>query len=224
MHLSRVAASPVSLPTVPRAARAGPREAFRTFPFINSTGGLDMKSRILMAAAAVLALGAFATACTPSRTVKSAGEQIDDSTITAKVKTELARDSATSAYRIDVETFRGDVQLNGFVPSEDMKEQAAHVARGVSGVKRVSNNLRVGEGERTAGNVVDDTVITAKVKTALAADSTVAAHNVNVETRDGVVQLAGFVDSSDQKSQAGEVARRIAGVKQVDNQLEVKQR
>jgi hyperosmotically inducible protein len=82
----------------------------------------------------------------------------------------------------------------------------------------------VGPGERTAGEVVDDTVITAKVKTALATDPVVAAHQVNVETRDGVVQLAGFVDSGDQKSKATELTRRVAGVKQVDNQLEVKQR
>jgi hyperosmotically inducible periplasmic protein len=183
-----------------------------------------VKNRIAMMAAAVLALGAMTTACTPTRTTKSAGEQIDDSTLTAKVKTQLARDPATSAHRIDVETFRGDVQLNGFVPSAEMKSEAARVAKSVTGVKKVSNNLKVGEGTRTAGEVVDDTVITAKVKTALAADSNVAAHDVNVETRDGVVQLAGFVDNSTQKSQASEVARRIAGVKQVDNQLEVKQR
>lgn len=183
-----------------------------------------MKNRIAMMAAAVLALGAIATACTPTRTTKSAGEQVDDSTITAKVKTQLARDPATSAHRIDVETFRGDVQLNGFVPSSDMKSEATRVAKGVSGVKKVSNNLKVSDSDRSAGEVVDDTVITAKVKTALAADSTVAAHDVNVETRDGVVQLAGFVDNSAQKTQASEVTRRIAGVKQVDNQLEVKQR
>jgi hyperosmotically inducible protein len=188
------------------------------------SGGITVKNRIAMMAAAVLAVGTIATACTPTRTVKSAGEQVDDSTITAKVKTELARDPATSAHRIDVETFRGDVQLNGFVPSSEMKAEATRVARKVSGVKKVDNNLRVGEGTRTAGEAVDDTVITAKVKTALATDSTVAAHDVNVETREGVVQLAGFVDSSAQKTQATEVARRIAGVKQVDNQLEVKTR
>jgi hyperosmotically inducible protein len=184
----------------------------------------EMKSRLVMLAAAVLACGAIATACTPSRTVKSAGEQVDDSTITAKVKSDLARDPATSASRIDVETFRGKVQLNGFVPSTEMKSEATRVARNVQGVQKVENNLRIGEGEHTAGQALDDTVITAKVKTALAADSTVAAHNVNVETRGGVVQLAGFVDDSAQKSQATEVARRISGVKQVDNQLEVKQR
>ena len=183
-----------------------------------------MKSKLVMAVAAVLALGSMATACTPTRTVKSAGEQIDDSAVTGKVKTALARDPATSAFKIEVETFRGEVQLNGFVDSADMKSSATRVARSVGGVKSVSNNLQVGPGTRTAGEVVDDTVITAKVKTALAADPVVAAHQVNVETRDGVVQLAGFVDNTDQKSKASEVTRHIAGVKQVDNQLEVKQR
>ena len=183
-----------------------------------------MNNRILLMAVAVVGLGSMAVACTPTRVTKSAGEQIDDSAITAKVKTDLARDPATSAFRIEVETFRGDVQLNGFVDTADMKTAATRVARSVEGVKHVDNNLRVGPGERTAGEVVDDTVITAKVKTALATDSVVAAHEVNVETREGVVQLAGFVDNASQKSQASEVTRRIAGVKQVDNQLEVKQR
>jgi len=183
-----------------------------------------MKSRLLVTAAAILTCGVLATACTATRTTRTAGEGIDDTTITAKVKTELARDPATSAHRIEVQTYRGDVQLNGFVPSTEMKSEATRVARNVKGVKHVENNLRIQEGERSAGEVVDDTVITAKVKTALASDSTVPGHDVKVETRDGVVQLAGFVDNSTQKQQASEVARRVAGVKQVDNQLEVKQR
>ena len=182
-----------------------------------------MKSRILMMAVAVLAMGTMA-ACAPTRTTKSAGEQLDDSAVTAKVKTALARDPSTSAFRIEVETFRGEVQLNGFVDSADMKTSATRVARTVNGVKSVSNNLKVSQGERTAGEVVDDSVITAKVKAALISDPVVAAHDVNVQTREGVVQLAGFVDNGDQKSKASEVTRRVAGVKQVDNQLEVKQR
>src|SRR3954447_12435978 len=118
-----------------------------------------MKSRILTMMVAALAIGTMA-ACTPTRTVKSAGEQIDDSAVTAKVKTALARDPATSAYRIDVETFRGEVQLNGFVETADMKSSATRVAKSVDGVKQVSNNLKVSAGERTPGEVVDDTVIT----------------------------------------------------------------
>jgi len=200
------------------------RRLVRILDSSTESGGVNVKNRILMMAATVLAIGSIVTACNPTRTTKSAGEQIDDSAVTAKVKTALARDPTTSAFKIDVETFRGEVQLNGFVDSADMKSSATRVTKSVDGVKSVSNNLQVGPGSRTAGEVVDDTVITAKVKTALATDPTVAAHEVNVETRDGVVQLAGFVDNSDQKSKATEVTRHIAGVKQVDNQLEVKTR
>jgi hyperosmotically inducible protein len=172
---------------------------------------------------AVVAIASMA-ACSATRTSRSTGETLDDATVTAKVKTALARDPATSAFRIDVESYRGDVQLNGFVDTADMKSAATRVAKSVDGVKNVSNNLEVSSGERTAGEVVDDGVITAKVKAALISDPNVAAHEVNVQTREGVVQLAGFVDSSAQKSKASEVTRRVAGVKQVDNQLEVKQR
>ena len=108
-----------------------------------------MKSRVLMMAVAVLAMGSIA-ACAPTRTTKSAGEQVDDSALTGKVKTALARDPSTSAYRIDVETFRGEVQLNGFVESADMKTAATRVAKSVDGVKNVSNNLKVGAVERRA--------------------------------------------------------------------------
>ena len=66
--------------------------------------------------------------------------------------------------------------------------------------------------------------MTARVKAALAGDPAVAGRDVNVEVRNGVVQLAGFVGTTEQKRVAAEVAARVAGVKQVDNQLAVKQR
>jgi hyperosmotically inducible protein len=184
---------------------------------------MNVKSRLLTMIVAVVAMASMA-ACTATRTTRSAGETLDDATVTAKVKTALARDPSTSAYRIEVESYRGEVQLNGFVETADMKSAATKVAKSVDGVKSVSNNLEVSSGDRTAGQTVDDGVITAKVKAALIGDETVAARDVNVQTREGVVQLAGFVDTSAQKSKASEVTRKVAGVRQVDNQLEVKQR
>jgi hyperosmotically inducible protein len=182
-----------------------------------------MKGRILTMIVTAVAMVAVA-ACSATRTTRSTGETLDDATVTAKVKTALARDPATSAFKIDVESYRGDVQLNGFVETADMKSAATRVAKSVDGVKKVSNNLDVSSGDRSAGAAVDDGVITAKVKAALLSDPNVAGHDVNVETREGVVQLAGFVDNSSQKTKASEVTRRVAGVKEVDNQLEVKQR
>lgn len=73
-----------------------------------------------------------------------------------------------------------------------------------------------------AGRVVDDSAITAKVKAALVRDPTTKAHQINVETFQGTVQLSGFVDSSDARARALEVARNVEGVKGVKDGLEVR--
>jgi hyperosmotically inducible protein len=161
-------------------------------------------------------------ACASTRTQKSAGEQVDDSVTTGRVKAALIADPVTKAHQIDVETFKGTVQLNGFVDTAASKERAAQVAKSTKGVTAVHNNLTVKTTGREASDVVDDSAITAKVKAALAGDPRTKAHQVNVETREGKVQLSGFVDSSEAKSTAEELARAVDNVKSVDNELDVK--
>lgn len=162
-------------------------------------------------------------ACSATRTQQSAGEVVDDSVLTAKVKTALVEDPVTKARQIDVETYRGVVQLAGFVDSEQEKARAAELARAVSGVQDVRNDLKVGDADQSIGATVDDGVITTQVKTKLIADSRTEAYKINVETKGGVVQLAGFVDSEEAKRTAGEVARSVEGVREVDNDLEIRQ-
>src|SRR3954468_10320716 len=120
------------------------------------------KSRGFVSAVIVLASLAVA-ACASTRTSKSAGEQVDDSVTTAAVKTALIADPVTKAHQIDVETFKGTVQLNGFVDTAASKERATEVAKSTRGVREVHNNLTVkAAGDRDTGEVVDDSVITAK--------------------------------------------------------------
>lgn len=76
-------------------------------------------------------------------TGRTAGENIDDSTTTAAVKTQLARDKVSSLTRIDVDTNGGVVALNGTVESAEQRARAEQIARGVGGVKSVINNLQV---------------------------------------------------------------------------------
>lgn len=75
---------------------------------------------------------------------------------------------------------------------------------------------------RTTGQAVDDTAITAKVKTAFAQDAGVKALDVKVDTYKGTVQLSGWVNTAAEKSRAEEVAKTVAGVKSVENKIEVK--
>jgi hyperosmotically inducible protein len=161
-------------------------------------------------------------ACASTRTQKSPGEQVDDSVTTGRVKAALIADPVTKAHQIDVETFKGTVQLNGFVDTAASKERASEVAKRTKGVTSVHNNLTVKSTGRNGEEVVDDSAITMKVKAALAGDPRTKAHQVNVETREGKVQLSGFVDSSEAKSTAEELARSVDNVKSVDNELDVK--
>ncbi len=175
----------------------------------------------LLAVAAVALLSMVA--CASTRTQKSAGEQIDDTVITAKIKADLIGDPVTKAHEIDVEVFKGRVQLNGFVRTNDMRQRAAVIAKKVHGVVTVDNNLKLKNSTTaSAGDAVDDGALTAKVKAALAEDERTKAHQINVETRDAVVLLAGFVNNSAARSAAGEVARNVNGVSRVDNQIAVK--
>jgi osmotically-inducible protein OsmY len=90
----------------------------------------------------VLAFGF--SACTPTATTRAAGETVDDATLTAKVKTEIARDQGLGeALRINVDTYRGVVSLAGFVNNDDQIQKAADCAKRVTGVKEVKNNLAV---------------------------------------------------------------------------------
>jgi len=81
--------------------------------------------------------------CAGSPTQESTGEYVTDSWITTKVKTALVDDQLVKATEVNVETFKGAVQLSGFVSSDAAMYQAVRVARGVKGVTSVTNDMRL---------------------------------------------------------------------------------
>jgi osmotically-inducible protein OsmY len=92
----------------------------------------------------VLAIGlASAWGCGSTATKEGSGEYVDDSVITAKVKSAIFSDSTLKVNEINVETFKGVVQLSGFVRSQADIDKAVEVARGVAGVKSVKNDMRM---------------------------------------------------------------------------------
>ncbi len=172
----------------------------------------------LIAGSAMLGVAA----CSATRTQRAPGEHLDDAVLLTNVKSALVADPVTEAGEINVDVNRGVVSLNGYVDSQNEKSKAGQVARDVDGVKEVRNNLSVKEGSSTAGEVIDDSILTAKVKAALIQSPDTKAHQINVETMAGVVQLSGFVDSAAAKAAASTVARSVTGVKDVKNELSVK--
>lgn len=75
---------------------------------------------------------------------------------------------------------------------------------------------------QSAGEYLDDTVITTRVKAAIVADDKLKVSEINVETYKGVVQLSGFVSSSDDRSRAVKVAKDVKGVESVKNDIRIK--
>ena len=82
-----------------------------------------------------------ATACTPTQTHRGTGETIDDASITARVKVALANAKGINAHAINVNTYRGEVQLSGFLDQPEQISRAVEIARGTPGVRGVTNSL-----------------------------------------------------------------------------------
>jgi len=108
-----------------------------------------MKKQIRMmvvVACSLLGVGTMlTTGCKSSEdtTHRTAGTYVDDSAITAKIKAKMIADKTVKAHEINVDTFQGNVQLNGFVDNESQKQRAEEIARNVAGVVNVQDNLQL---------------------------------------------------------------------------------
>ncbi len=95
----------------------------------------------------LLTLGAatasLSTGCAGTATRASTGEMIDDTMISTKVKAAYVKDPIVNALDVNVETFKGVVQLGGFVDTAEQKSRAEQLAAGVPGVQRVQNNITI---------------------------------------------------------------------------------
>jgi len=101
------------------------------------------KIHIVMRFLVVLMMIAAFVACASTPKQEGTGDYIDDSVITTKIKSQLANDEFLKSFQISVESRKGIVQLSGFVDSQNAKDKAGQIARGVGGVTSVRNNLVV---------------------------------------------------------------------------------
>lgn len=179
-----------------------------------------MRSRIVQWIA-IVGVAAIAVACAQT-----------DAGITTALKGKFAADDTVKAYQIDVDTKDKVVTLAGTVETMAAKTRAVEIARGTDGVANVIDNLTVSPARATAPPVVDlpdatratftDPAITTAVKTKMAADTTVSALKIDVDTSEGVVTLTGQVRSQAEKDQALKLARETDGVKNVVDRMTVR--
>jgi osmotically-inducible protein OsmY len=96
---------------------------------------------------AILTLGTgvatLSTGCAGTATRESTGEYIDDATMTTKVKAAFVKDPVVKAIDVKVDSFKGVVQLSGFVDTAEQKARAEQIAAGITGVTSVKNNISV---------------------------------------------------------------------------------
>ncbi|WP_334472075.1 BON domain-containing protein [Arsenophonus sp. PmNCSU2021_1] len=91
----------------------------------------------------VLFMALFLSACAPTAKTEGTGGYIDDTVITTKVKTALLAEKNLKSTQINVETFKGRVQLSGFVSSRADAQRAIQVTQGVAGVESVIDSMKI---------------------------------------------------------------------------------
>jgi hyperosmotically inducible protein len=161
--------------------------------------------------------------CAGTRYTRSTGEYIDDHSLQMRVERALSDNPDYKFGDVAIATFKGTVQLNGFVDSLNQKNKAGEIVKQVQGVRDVDNNIMVEDnGQRTAGEAVDDKALASRVRDALHDNPAYKFDGVGVGVYRATVQLSGFVDTADQKTRAGDIARQ--GVKDVHNDIMVKDR
>ena len=117
--------------------------SFSTLHPIFSNRTIMSKLNLILRLLISLVLVVSVAGCAGGKTYESTGEYLDDSAITSKVKATILGDSKLKVFQINVKTFKGTVQLSGFVDSSGMATRAADVARTIKGVKMVNNSLIV---------------------------------------------------------------------------------
>jgi osmotically-inducible protein OsmY len=100
---------------------------------------LPNRIALLLAAVAFTAMAG----CASTRTQESTGQYVDDTALTTKVKAAIFNDASLKSAEINVETFKGRVQLSGFVRSQANMDEAVVVAQAVQGVTSVKNDMRL---------------------------------------------------------------------------------
>lgn len=100
------------------------------------------RAKLVIALFATIAL-AILGACSSTPTQESTGQYLDDSVITTKVKAAILDEPTLKSAEINVETFKGVVQLSGFISSQAGAARAIEIARGVTGVKSVKDDMRI---------------------------------------------------------------------------------
>ena len=183
-----------------------------------------MNTRYILILCTVLVIGGVLITGS-AHAVNKADEKtpINDTWMTTKTKIALFADARVKGSEINVETSQGSVIISGKVDSDEAKQAAGEIAKGIDGVKTVKNELKiVAPAKREWMN--DDASITIRVIAKIAKDYALSVAGIHAETNAGVVSLSGEVSSLMTSAQAAWTVWQVPGVKSVKNDLTVKEK
>lgn len=183
----------------------------------------------------------------PAKEKSGFSRQVEDATITAKVKYRLILNKNIASYDINVDTKNGVVTLSGKVDSGEKRDLAVKLAENTSGVLKVENGLTVVETEKMKGageketeeeksgssmkkkmdelsQEMKDTLITAKARSLLLISSEAEGARYDISTREGKVTVTGTVLSEQQAEDIREILEDLQGVTEVEDKLAVRER
>lgn len=175
----------------------------------------------LMPACAPVVVGTAAVGTYKGATdERSAGTMVDDSIIATKVKTKLIGDALVKARHIDVDVLNGVVYLIGVVENDSQKRMAADIARGVTGVRGIQNQLMIGR--TSAGRMLDDMILGSRIKANLLKNPDIRSLNIDVDVNNRVVTLSGMTDTAEKKQMVISVAEETAGTARIVDNIQIK--
>lgn len=165
---------------------------------------------------------------------RSTDQRVHDAWIRGKLEAAYTFNRHLNPFDITTDVENGVVTLTGVVESDIDADLAGEIAEGLEGVEDVENDLEVGSApasassgeaneQRRFGRWVDDATTTAAIRIALTTNGNVAARDISIETRGDIVTLSGEVDSAQESELAEQVARNTADVRDVNNELRVRQ-
>lgn len=176
--------------------------------------GLALASLTTLAGCGALVVGgAAATTAVVATDRRTTGEQVEDQAIELKAAAEMRRLFPEDQARVNTISYAGLLLLTGDVPTEQDKQKAGTAAEGVEKVKKVINQIRVGDITPISVRT-NDTWLTSKVKTALINTKEVPSRTINVSTERGIVYLMGKV-TAQESERAGKAAAGVTGVNKV---------
>jgi len=176
-----------------------------------------MKKFIFMTVLMVFGLALFSGCATT--TGRTAGEHVDDASITTRANDIIVQDQDAKYLKIDVTTTEGNVVLQGSIPNKTAEERLVAKIRQIKGVKSVNSQLK--PKSDTAGEYIDDSVITTKVNAEIVKDPDAQYLKIDVTTTQGDVVLQGFVNSRETEARLVAKIKQIKGVKSVKSLLKI---